>query len=205
MSQDAAFFANYLVTFRRNLLLPSVVWSKKTHHSWTALNRRKHAILKRRCIITNQHGVTHQAASAEQQHCENLRVHPLEQLMSRAAQQLQIYWSREMFTLTVRRLHVMKPTWCTMYVCLFRHYTLHVSGLLVAHHQEVTIYVCNNWYVLYTVDPRVRPTWHTNNLGYDQTSSFDFRPKSWVTTRMPVKAKTCIHLCGCKQRHEMRL
>jgi hypothetical protein len=26
---------------------------------------------------------------------------------------------------------------------------LHVSGLLVAHHQEVTMYICDNWYVLY--------------------------------------------------------
>jgi hypothetical protein len=26
---------------------------------------------------------------------------------------------------------------------------LHVSGLLVAHHRDVTIYICNNWYVLY--------------------------------------------------------
>jgi hypothetical protein len=26
---------------------------------------------------------------------------------------------------------------------------LHVSGLLVAHHQEVTMYICNKWYVLY--------------------------------------------------------
>jgi hypothetical protein len=25
---------------------------------------------------------------------------------------------------------------------------LHVSGLLVAHHQEVTVCVCNSWYVL---------------------------------------------------------
>jgi hypothetical protein len=24
---------------------------------------------------------------------------------------------------------------------------LHVSGLLVAHHQEVTVYTCDNWYV----------------------------------------------------------
>jgi hypothetical protein len=28
---------------------------------------------------------------------------------------------------------------------------LHVSGLLVAHHQEVTMYLCNNWYVLYVL------------------------------------------------------
>jgi hypothetical protein len=28
---------------------------------------------------------------------------------------------------------------------------LDVSGLLVAHHQEVTMYVCVNWYVLYVL------------------------------------------------------
>jgi hypothetical protein len=28
---------------------------------------------------------------------------------------------------------------------------LHVSGLLVAHHQEVTMYICNKWYVLYVL------------------------------------------------------
>jgi hypothetical protein len=28
---------------------------------------------------------------------------------------------------------------------------LHVSGLLVAHHQEVAIHICNNWYVLYVL------------------------------------------------------
>jgi hypothetical protein len=26
---------------------------------------------------------------------------------------------------------------------------LHVSGLLAAHHQEVTVYICDSWYVLY--------------------------------------------------------
>jgi hypothetical protein len=26
---------------------------------------------------------------------------------------------------------------------------LHVSGLLFAHHQEVTMYICDSWYVLY--------------------------------------------------------
>jgi hypothetical protein len=29
---------------------------------------------------------------------------------------------------------------------------LHVSGLLVSHHQEVTTYICNKWYVLYDLD-----------------------------------------------------
>jgi hypothetical protein len=28
---------------------------------------------------------------------------------------------------------------------------LHISGLLVAHHQEVSMYVCENWYVLYVL------------------------------------------------------
>jgi hypothetical protein len=28
---------------------------------------------------------------------------------------------------------------------------VHVSGLLVAHHQEVVMYICDNWYVLYVL------------------------------------------------------
>jgi hypothetical protein len=28
---------------------------------------------------------------------------------------------------------------------------LHASGLLVSHHQEVTMYICNIWYVLYVL------------------------------------------------------
>jgi hypothetical protein len=28
---------------------------------------------------------------------------------------------------------------------------LHVSGFLAAHHQWVTMYICNNWYVLYVL------------------------------------------------------
>jgi hypothetical protein len=28
---------------------------------------------------------------------------------------------------------------------------LHISGLLVAYHQEVTMYICDNWYVLYVL------------------------------------------------------
>jgi hypothetical protein len=31
---------------------------------------------------------------------------------------------------------------------------LHVSILLVAHHQEVTMYICNNWYLYVLVDCR---------------------------------------------------
>jgi hypothetical protein len=28
---------------------------------------------------------------------------------------------------------------------------VHVSGLLVAHHQEIAMYICDNWYVLYVL------------------------------------------------------
>jgi hypothetical protein len=29
---------------------------------------------------------------------------------------------------------------------------LYVSGFLVSHHQEVTMYICKKWYVLYVLD-----------------------------------------------------
>jgi hypothetical protein len=29
--------------------------------------------------------------------------------------------------------------------------TLRVSGWLVAHHQKLTMYICENWYVLYVL------------------------------------------------------
>jgi hypothetical protein len=49
-----------------------------------------------------------------------------------------------------RYMRVMKPTRCTIYLQFIQslYLPLHVSGLLVAHHQEVTMYICNNWYVL---------------------------------------------------------
>jgi hypothetical protein len=34
---------------------------------------------------------------------------------------------------------------------------LHVSGLLVVHHQEVAMYICDNWYVLYVLVDCRRP------------------------------------------------
>jgi hypothetical protein len=33
---------------------------------------------------------------------------------------------------------------------------LHVSVLLAAHHQEVTMNICNNWYVLYVLGHGLR-------------------------------------------------
>jgi hypothetical protein len=56
-----------------------------------------------------------------------------------------------------RYMRVMKPTWCTLYHQFFSvTIPLHVSGLLVVHHQEVTTYTrCYKWYVLYvSVDCR---------------------------------------------------
>jgi hypothetical protein len=38
----------------------------------------------------------------------------------------------------------------------------HVSGLLVAQHQEVTMYICNNWYVLYVLAVSW-PGWNRTN------------------------------------------
>jgi hypothetical protein len=36
---------------------------------------------------------------------------------------------------------------------------LHVSGLQVVHHQKVTMYICNKWYVLYVL---VELSWPVN-------------------------------------------
>jgi hypothetical protein len=43
----------------------------------------------------------------------------------------------------------------------------HVSGLILTNHQEVAMYVCNNWYVLYVLvdrpaDSQLNRTTHTN-------------------------------------------
>jgi hypothetical protein len=46
-------------------------------------------------------------------------------------------------------MRAMKPTWCTNLSSVYSvTIPLHVLGLLDAHHQEVTLYICNNWYVL---------------------------------------------------------
>jgi len=83
LRSDAALLANWLATiFRRSLQLPSAGLSKKTHPSWITLNRRKHAVLRRRCIITDQEGFIHRTASDEQ-HCENVTVRSLERLLIR--------------------------------------------------------------------------------------------------------------------------
>jgi hypothetical protein len=45
---------------------------------------------------------------------------------------------------------------------------LHVSGLILTNHQEITMYVCNNWYVLYVLvdcrpaDGQLNRITHTN-------------------------------------------
>jgi hypothetical protein len=48
----------------------------------------------------------------------------------------------------------------------------HVSGLLVAHRQEVAMYICNKWYVLYVLVD-CRRAWPTDS----QLSTEDFHMK----------------------------
>ena len=74
------------------------------------------------------------------------------------------------------------------------------SDRVVYIYMCVCVCVCVYIYIHIQWTLELRPAWHTNNLGYDQNFSFDLQPKSWVTTRMPVKAKTR----GYKQRPEMR-
>jgi hypothetical protein len=46
-------------------------------------------------------------------------------------------------------MRVMKPTGCTIYLQFIQSLHLYIfSGLLLAHYHEVTMYICNNWYVL---------------------------------------------------------
>jgi hypothetical protein len=49
-------------------------------------------------------------------------------------------------------MRVLKPIWCTIYLQIMAATVpSHVSDLLVADHQKVTMYICNNWNVLYVV------------------------------------------------------
>jgi ABC-type nitrate/sulfonate/bicarbonate transport system ATPase subunit len=45
--------------------------------------------------------------------------------------------------------------------------SLHASGLLVAHHQEVTMYICDKWYVL-----GARPKVHISRIKVKLTVSW---------------------------------
>jgi hypothetical protein len=79
-----------------------------------------------------------------------------------------IHWSAGIFTYReINTIHIwlMHRHFCKLTVnacngtslmhCLSSVYwattPLHVSGLLVAHHQEVTMYIRGNWYVLYVL------------------------------------------------------
>jgi hypothetical protein len=47
--------------------------------------------------------------------------------------------------------------------------SLHVSGLLVVNHQEVTVYICDIWYVLYVLmdcRPTDSPLTRTTRTNY---------------------------------------
>jgi hypothetical protein len=56
---------------------------------------------------------------------------------------LMSFGSTSRFPKTLKRWQANASQWQTM--------CCNVSGLLVAHHQEVTMYICNIWYVLYVV------------------------------------------------------
>jgi hypothetical protein len=64
---------------------------------------------------------------------------------------------------------------------------LHVSGLLVVHHQEVTMYICDSWYVLYVlVDcqltrPNQASLYHTDRQTDRQTDQYceSFHIQKW--------------------------
>jgi hypothetical protein len=67
-----------------------------------------------------------------------------------------------------RYMHVMKPPWSTISSVYSVTIPLHVSGLLVAHHQEVTMYICNKWYVFY-----VLVDCHPNQASWQSTKTYN--------------------------------
>jgi hypothetical protein len=89
-------------------------------------------------------------------------------------------------------------TQCNIFVC----FGALCSFCRTPVQSEICIDLMISYHIQWTLE--LWPAWHMNNLGCDQNFGFDLRPKSWVTTRMLVKAKTCICLCGCKQRPKMR-
>jgi hypothetical protein len=85
---------------------------------------------------------------------------------------------------------------------------LYVSGLLVAHHQEVTMYICDNWYVLYVI------RWvHTYNVtAYRNVSSdtirsynLNFHPvPHGVTVSCKHYTMGCTVCNGSQKHHECK-
>jgi hypothetical protein len=71
---------------------------------------------------------------------------------------------------------------------------LHVSGLLVAHNHAVTMYICDNWYVLYVLvdlwpaDSQLKRTTHTIYRIY--TIYMYIITSWWWATRKP-------EICRC--------
>jgi hypothetical protein len=84
---------------------------------------------------------------------------------------------------------------------------LHVSGLLLGYHQEATMYICNNWYVLYvSVDCRRASWWwassspkHVEAQGLNKikinsaSSCFIARTNETVSQWIPLILQTCLH------------
>jgi hypothetical protein len=75
----------------------------------------------------------------------------------------------------------MKPTCCTIYLQFIQSLSPRVSGLLVAHHQEVTMFICSNRYVLYV-------------LVDCQLASWQLSFKIWQKHTLEL----CVCLCVCR-------
>jgi hypothetical protein len=78
---------------------------------------------------------------------------------------------------------------------------LHVSGLLVAHHQEVKMYICNKWYVLYVLVDSQLPAdsqlKRTSWFHYMHASYFLFRRRCSYYVEMKLKCKDLVHSFTC--------
>jgi hypothetical protein len=77
---------------------------------------------------------------------------------------------------------VMKPKWCTIYLQFIQSLYLYMfQGLLTAHHQDVTMYICNNWSVLYVLvgmEPVNEDIQHIPIVAYIH---WQLRPASWYS------------------------
>jgi hypothetical protein len=78
---------------------------------------------------------------------------------------------------------------------------LNVSGLLVAHHQEAAMYICDSWYVLYGLVDCQLAWFHSNQASWQSTETYNTYQLShiyiaaswwWATS----KPETCRGVSG---------
>jgi hypothetical protein len=69
---------------------------------------------------------------------------------------------------------------------------LHVLGLLVAHHQEVTVYICDSWYVLYVLVD----CWRANSFSFVfLVNSYFLLQKQKALPLFAVSLAVCVDFC----------